>query len=68
MQGVHILNNVDIVKGSVITQRNTIDYTQYTAYMLLKEKEYVYKIYDDQTLIRHNLNTFDLEGSSVILK
>lgn len=29
--GVHILNNLDMVKGSVITQRHTIDYIQYSA-------------------------------------
>lgn len=43
----HILGNVSIPKGAVITSRNTYDYTKYTAFINTNTCEYFYKTYDD---------------------
>lgn len=43
----HILNSVSIPKGAVLTQRNTYDYTKYTAIINTNTCEYFYKTYDD---------------------
>lgn len=43
----HIMENVSIPKGAVITKRNTYDYTRYTAIINTSTCEYFYKIYDD---------------------
>ncbi|CAM4245964.1 choloylglycine hydrolase family protein [Erysipelothrix inopinata] len=62
----HILNNVDIPKGSVVTQRKTIDYTQYTAYMISNTQTYYYRLYDSLNTEVVNLNDFDLDGNEII--
>lgn len=43
----HILENVSIPKGAVLTSRNTYDYTKYTAFINTNTCEYFYKTYDD---------------------
>lgn len=43
----HIMENVSIPKGAVITNRNTYDYTKYTAFINTNTCEYFYKTYDD---------------------
>lgn len=43
----HIVENVSIPKGAVITNRDTYDYTKYTAFINLTTCEYFYKTYDD---------------------
>lgn len=43
----HILENVSIPKGAVITNRNTYDYTKYTAFINTNTCEYFYKTYDN---------------------
>lgn len=48
----HIMENLSIPKGVVITQRGTSDYTQYTAFIDLTHPSYFYRTYDDSQ-IRH---------------
>lgn len=43
----HIMENVSIPKGAVITNRDTYDYTKYTAFINITTCEYFYKTYDD---------------------
>lgn len=43
----HIMESVSIPKGTVITSRNTYDYTKYTAFINTNTCEYYYKDYDD---------------------
>lgn len=43
----HILESVSIPKGAVVTNRNTYDYTKYTACININTCEYFYKTYDD---------------------
>ncbi len=46
----HIMESVSIPKGAVITNRNTYDYTKYTAFMNINTGEYYYKTYDDMQI------------------
>ena len=46
----HIMGSVSIPKGAVVTNRNTYDYTKYTAFINTSTCEYFYKIYDDMNL------------------
>ncbi|WP_343209374.1 choloylglycine hydrolase family protein [Anaerolentibacter hominis] len=41
----HVMENVTIPKGVVVTDRGTSDYTQYTAFVDLSRQEYYYKSY-----------------------
>jgi penicillin V amidase len=43
----HILESVSIPKGAVLTNRDTYDYTKYTAFINTKTCEYFFKTYDD---------------------
>lgn len=43
----HIMASVTIPKGAVVTNRNTFDYTKYTAFININTGEYFYKYYDD---------------------
>ncbi|QIK69132.1 choloylglycine hydrolase family protein [Erysipelothrix sp. HDW6C] len=62
----HILNGVDIPKGSVITKRNTIDYTQYMSFMVATTQTYYYKLYDDFTTHVVKLQDYDLDAREII--
>ena len=67
INAVHVLNQVDIPKGNVITPRNTLDYTQYTSYMNLNHKRYHYRLYDEIDIKTIDLFSFDLDGENIIL-
>ena len=64
----HILNGVDIPKGSVITQRSSIDYTQYTSYILNNSQTYFYRLYNTLKFEEINLNDYDLDSSTLIVE
>lgn len=51
----HILESVSIPKGAVITNRNTYDYTKYTAFININTCEYFFKTYDDLQIRTANL-------------
>lgn len=63
----HVLNGVDIPKGSVITQRDTIDYTQYTSFMVNNEKTYFYRLYDSLEIKSFALKDYDLNASEIMI-
>lgn len=46
----HIMEGVSIPKGVVITDRNTYDYTKYTAFINTNTCEYFFKTYDDSQI------------------
>lgn len=46
----HIMEAVTITKGAVITERNTADYTQYTAFIDLSAREYFFKTYSHSAI------------------
>lgn len=51
----HILENVSIPKGAVITSRNTYDYTKYTALINTNTCEYFFKTYDNLNIVKAGL-------------
>lgn len=55
----NILKSVTIPKGVVITNRNTSDYTQYTAFINLNKKEYYFNTYNNHKIIKANINDID---------
>lgn len=46
----HIMDTLSIPKGIVVTDRQTDDYTQYTAFMNLSTKEYFFRTYDNSEI------------------
>lgn len=46
----HIMENLSIPRGIVLTDRGTDDYTQYTAFIDLKTLTYYYKTYDNSQI------------------
>ena len=51
----HIMENVSIPKGTVITNRDTADYTQYTAFIDLNAQEYFFKTYYNNQIVSAKL-------------
>ena len=51
----HILANVSIPKGAVITSQNTYDYTRYTAFINTNTCEYFIRTYDDMNILKASL-------------
>lgn len=66
ISATHILNGVDIAKGSVVTNHDTIDYTQYMAFMVSNSQSYYYRQYNDFTTHKFCIHDFDLELESII--
>ena len=50
--GVHLMENVSIPKGVVMTDRNTADFTQYTAFIRLSTQEYFFTTYNNRQITR----------------
>ncbi len=55
----NILKSVSIPKGVVITDRNTSDYTQYTAFINLNEATYYFNTYNNGDIIKASINDAD---------
>lgn len=51
----HIMENVTVPKGVVVTERGTCDYTKYTAFMNTKTCEYFFKTYDNSEIVTAGL-------------
>ncbi|MFW2500779.1 linear amide C-N hydrolase [Clostridium diolis] len=51
----HIMESVSIPKGIVITNRDTYDYTKYTAFVNTNTCEYFFKTYDNPNITRASL-------------
>lgn len=50
--GFHLLESVSIPKGVVMTDRNTADFTQYTAFINLSAQEYFFTTYNNSPITR----------------
>ncbi len=66
MAASHILNNVDIPKGAVVTQRHTMDYTQYLSFMSATSSKYYFRLYDQPAIVSFDMNDYDLESESIL--
>ncbi|NFR87583.1 MULTISPECIES: choloylglycine hydrolase family protein [unclassified Clostridium] len=51
----HIMESVTIPKGIVVTNRDTDDYTKYTAFVNTNTCEYFFKTYDNTQIIKASL-------------
>ena len=58
ISGFHVMAGVSIPKGIVVTNRQTIDYTQYTAFMSLSTAEYYFKTYDESGITTARLQDY----------
>lgn len=54
----HVMEGVSIPKGIVITNRQTPDYTQYTAFMSLATAEYYFKTYNESGISTAGLQDY----------
>ncbi|POI14810.1 linear amide C-N hydrolase [Bacillus velezensis] len=57
----HVLSNVNIPKGAVITEENEIDYTQYTSVMCCDTGNYYFHLYDNRQIHKVSLFHEDLD-------
>ena len=53
----HIMNNVSIPKGVILTNRGSYDYTKYTAFMNTSTCEYYFKTYENNQIIQQVFGT-----------
>lgn len=60
----NIMKSVTIPKGIVITERNTDDYTQYTAFMNINTGDYYFNTHDNNQILKANIN--DVNQSEVV--
>ena len=63
----HILHGVDIPKGAVATQRNTLDYTQYISFMAARSQKYYFRVYHACAIVEVDMYDYDLEGTDIII-
>lgn len=63
--GFHLLEGVSIPKGNVVTQRGTMDYTQYTAFIDLTSREYYFKTYANSQITTVTLPGKDPIGAGI---
>lgn len=61
----HILNNVAMVKGGVITADNKNEITQYTSCMCQEKGLYYYKTYDNNQINVVDMNKVDLDSNEI---
>ena len=61
----HILNNVAMVKGSVITKDGKDEITQYSSCMNLEKGLYYYKSYNNNQINMLDMHKEDLDGSEM---
>lgn len=59
----NVLNSVKVPRGSVITQRNTLDCTQHTSFMISNNSNYYFTLYSNPELCRVKLFDYNLELS-----
>ena len=63
MVGFHILENLSIPRGAVVTSRGTDDYTQYTAVLNTADGSYAVRTYEDGRIRTARLTEQALSGS-----
>ncbi len=58
----HLIENVMIPKGIVITNNDTVDFTRYVSFMNTQTCEYFFKTYDNNQIITAKLPKGDMTG------
>lgn len=61
--GFHILENVSIPQNVVLTQRETADFTQYTAFMNTARGEYFIRSYPNSEIVTRRLANTSVAGA-----
>ena len=64
-QFFHILDNVSMVRGSVVTASGAYDITTYSCCVNTRTGVYYYKTYDNSRIRAVDLRREDLEGSAL---
>ena len=59
------MENVSIPKGVVMTDRNTADFTQYTAFIRLSTQEYFFTTYNNRQITRAAMPGIREEESAI---
>lgn len=62
----HIMENVTVPKGAVITERDTYDYTIYTAFININTCEYFFNTYDNPQIRRAYLSKYDTKSGTLL--
>ncbi|OAK71988.1 linear amide C-N hydrolase [Lederbergia galactosidilytica] len=62
----HIMNNVSIPKGVILTNRGSYDYTKYTAFMNTSTCEYYFKTYENNQIITASLWDYNIQETQPI--
>lgn len=62
----HILSNVSIPKGSVVTKEKRNDYTQFVSCMCCETSTYYFRTYDNQVISKLQLTKLDLDSSEIM--
>lgn len=53
-------------RGSVVTQRDTLDYTQHTSFMISSNSNYYYTLYSNPEIHRGKLDDYNLNLSKPV--
>lgn len=67
MNSFHILESVTIPKGVVLTNKESYDYTKYTAFIQINTQEYYYKTYKNTQIAKVSLHDYIGKSSNPIL-
>lgn len=62
----HIAETVSIPKGIVLTNRNTSDYTQYTSFIDITNREYYFKTYNHMKIVSIKLTNSLMQSNRLI--
>lgn len=66
MSCFHIMNSVFIPKGIVVTDRKSIDYTKYVAFINTNTCQYFFKTYENNQMITARLEDYSTDGKRPI--
>lgn len=62
----HIINNIFIPKGIVVTDKRADDYTKYIAFMNTNTCEYYFKTYENTQILRASLWNYNIHSAQPI--
>lgn len=66
LSGFHIMENLSLPKGAVITSRNTVDYTQYKAFINLSTRTYYFSTYNNPQILSASLSDISFNGADLV--
>lgn len=65
-QFFRVLNSVAMIKGSVLTEQNTLDYTIYSSCINCDQGIYYYTTYEDSSIRKVEMKAYDLDQKELI--